>query len=141
MRRGPAPQREPMNLYLSAPKALNLLGPFLSWCFSVGRLPFFGACPLRGATIDPVPRGETWRPEAQGRGGWRQARAVGDLTRRGREGGRRGRDLLTQAGRFSPEEPHFWESSPLEVDMIRRGGICKRGCLNRLLLKSIFLVH
>ncbi len=36
-----------------------------------------------------------------------QAQAVGELTRRGREGGRRGSDLLTQAGRFSREEPHL----------------------------------
>ncbi|MFQ5682651.1 MAG: hypothetical protein ACE5HC_05190, partial [Candidatus Binatia bacterium] len=33
--------------------------------------------------------------EAQGREGWRQAQVVGKLTRRGREGSRRGTDLLT----------------------------------------------
>ena len=36
-----------------------------------------------------------------------QAQTVGELTRRRREGGRRGSDLLTQAGRFPPEEPYF----------------------------------
>ncbi len=78
---------------------------------TIQRLPLFGADPLRSATIHPVPREETWRPEAQGRGGWWQAQAVGELTRRGREGGRRGSDLLTQAGRISPEEPHILPES------------------------------
>ncbi len=95
-----------MDLYFSAPYGLKLLCPFPSRRFSVGRLPFFGADPLRSATIHLVPREETWRPEAQGRGGWWQAQAIGEPTRRGREGGRRGSDLLTQAGRISPEEPH-----------------------------------
>ncbi len=107
MRRGPAPQREPMDLYFSAPYGLKLLCPFPSTGFSVGRLPLFGAGPLRSPTVRPVPREETWRPEAQGRGGWWQAQAVGELTRRGREGGHRGSNLLTQAGRISPEEPHI----------------------------------
>ena len=103
---------------LLCPQILKLFGPFPSRCFSVGRLPIFGADPLRSATIHPVPREETWRPEAQGRGGWRQARAVGDLTRGdgkvavrlSSRRSRRGSNLLTQTGRISPEEPRLTES-------------------------------
>ncbi len=61
MRRGPAPQREPMDFYFSAPRYLTYLDPSPSRCFSIGRLPLFGADPLRSATIHPVPRKERHR--------------------------------------------------------------------------------
>ncbi|MEE9143671.1 MAG: hypothetical protein V3U06_02745, partial [Candidatus Binatia bacterium] len=72
---------------------------------SLARLVFPGICT---PSLRAPARNAGLRAEAQGRGGWRQAQAFGELTRRGWEGGRRGSDLLTQAGRFSPEEPHFW---------------------------------
>ncbi len=40
-------------------QALDPLGSFSSSNFSVGRLPFFGAGPLRSPEVHPVPRGET----------------------------------------------------------------------------------
>ncbi len=47
-----------------------------------------------------------------------QSRAVGELTLRDREGGHRGSNLLIQAERISPEEPHFLTESQLALDLI-----------------------
>ncbi len=46
----------------------------------------------------------------------RAHRPVGELTRWGWEGGRRGSDLLTQAGRFFSSEPRFSHTSRIVID-------------------------
>ena len=107
-------------LLLLSPQVLNLFRPI-----SLKVLQYRTSPSLRGRPPAQCYHSSgSEEGEAQGRGGWRpfdrlrvvsrvepQAQAVGELTRRGREGGLRGSNLLTQAGRISPEEPHYLTES------------------------------
>ncbi len=80
MRRGPAPQREPISWLVFVLRVRHRAR--VTSTITIRRLPIFGADPLRSATIHPVPR----------------------------DSGHRGSNLLTQTGRISLEEPQLTES-------------------------------